>query len=498
LEGWITYDLSKIRSDVENFSSAMNKEYYLNNAGLKDEFNTSAIYERYEYLFNKQIILETKDRRKHASDEDKRKLRYLQAFFLEYRLNMVVKELKDKAETMQAKGTIKPDSEEIPFRLAQINMINEPDREKREKLYRARNEFIDKVNVPLLERMRRLHAASKELGYESYTALFRDAKEIDLEALEKTMQAFINRTESIYPKRMNEMLLQEIGVSLEEAEKHDVSFFFRAREFDKYFKKASMLKTLKKTLANMGIRLEAQENIHVDIEERPKKSPRAFCAPIKMPEDIKLVLMPHGGHDDYATLFHEAGHAEHFASVNPDLPVEYKWLGDNSVTESYAFLLEYLLADENWLRQNIRIDKAEEYLRFLALYKLLFLRSYGAKLSYEIRLHANDLKGMDEVHKRICEKVLKYRHPANHYLITVDDAFYSAQYLQAWIFEAQLKQFLRKEYGEEWFSTQEAGKYLMSLWANGQKYNVAELAKMLGHPGLTIEPLTVSLLKLLQ
>jgi len=476
----------------------MNKEYYLNNAGLKDEFNTSAIYERYECLFDKQLIIETRGRREHASDEDRRKLRYLQAFFLEYHLGMVVKELTDKTETMQAKGIIKPNGEEIPFRLAQTRMINEPDREKREKLYRSRNNFIDKVNVPLLERMRKLHAAPKEFGYENYTALFRDAKEIDLQALEETMRDFINQTESIYTRRMNEKLQEEIGVSLEEAEKHDVSFFFRAREFDKYFKKANMLKTLKKTLANMGIQLEAQENIQVDIEERPKKSPRAFCAPIKVPEDIKLVLMPHGGHDDYATLFHEAGHAEHFAFVNPDLPVEYKWLGDNSVTESYAFLLEYLLTDENWLRQNIRIDRAEEYLRFLGLYKLLYLRSYGAKLSYEVRLHANDLKGIDEVYKRICEKVLKYRHPANHYLITVDDAFYCAQYLQAWIFEAQLKQFLQKEYGEEWFNTHEAGKYLMGLWANGQKYNVAELARMLGQAGLTIEPLTISLLKLLQ
>jgi hypothetical protein len=492
------YDLRKIRSDVENFSSAMNKEYYLNNAGLKDEFNTSAIYKRYEYLFSRQLIRETQNRRKNASDEDERKLGYLQAFFLEHHLGMVVKELTDEAETMQAKGTIKPDGEEIPFRLAQIRMINEPDREKRERLYRARNEFIDKVNVPLLERMRKLHAASKEFGYENYTALFRSAKEIDFRALEKTMRHFINQTGSVYTKRMNEKLRKEIGVSLEEAEKHDISFFFRAREFDKYFKKANMLKTLKKTLANMGIRLEAQENIYVDIEERPKKSPRAFCAPIRIPEDIKLVLMPHGGHDDYATLFHEAGHMEHFASVSPDLPVEYKWLGDSSVTESYAFLLEYLLTDENWLRQNIRIDRAEEYLRLLGLYKLLSLRSYGAKLSYEIRLHTNDIKGIDEVYKRRCEEVLKYKHPANHYLITVDDSFYCAQYLQAWIFEAQLKQFLQKEYGEEWFNTHEAGKYLVRLWANGQKYNVTELAKMLGHANLTIEPLTMSLLKLLQ
>jgi len=361
------YDLEKIRIEVENFCSNINKEWYLNWAGLKDELNISAVYEKYKHLFNKELILEIKNRRKQASGEDERKLRYLQAFFLEYYLDMMVKELTDKAETMQSKGTIKFDGEEIPFRLALIKMINEPDRKKRRKLFHARNNFIDKINVPLLERMQRLHNVSKEFEYENYTTLFSDIKGIDFQALEHTMQDFINRTESIYITRMNEELQEKIGVPLEEAEKHDVRFFFRAKEFDKYFKKENTVKTLKKALENMGIRLDEQRNIYIDLEERAKKSPRAFCGPIRIPEDIKLVIMPQGGHDDYAALFHEAGHAEHFACINPQLSVEYKWLGDNSVTESFAFLFEYLLTDKNWLEHNIKIDIAEEYLRFAAL-----------------------------------------------------------------------------------------------------------------------------------
>jgi len=492
------YSLDKITNDVENFSSDINREYYLNGAGLKDDLNISTIYKKYQHLFNKQLIAEVKTRRRQASGEDERKLRYLQSFFLENYLGMAVKEFTDKVETMQTKGIIKPDGEEIPFRLALVKIINEPNRHKREKLYQARNKFIDKINVPLLERMQKLHDVSREFGYENYMSLFRDIKAIDFQVLKDIMQNFIKQTETIYTRRMDEELEEKVAVGLAEAEKHDVSFFLRAKEFDKYFKKEDMLKVLRGTLANMGINLEEQKNIHVDIEERPKKSPRAFCSTIKTPEDVKLVIMPQGGHDDYAALFHEAGHTEHFASVNPDLPIEYKWLGDNSVTETYAFLFEYLLTDRNWLEQSIRIDIAEQYLRFLALYKLLYLRSYGAKISYEIKLHTSDLYGMGEVYKDICENVLKYRHPTNHYLITVDDAFYCAQYLQAWIFEAQLHGFLQKEYGDEWFNNPKAGKYLLDMWANGQKYNVGELAKTLGYSGLNIQPLTESIMKRLR
>jgi oligoendopeptidase F len=490
------YNLNKIRADVESFCSEINEEYYLNGAGLKDELNISAIYTKYKHLFDRKLILEVQKKRKQAKGEEERKLRYLQAFFLEYYLGNAVKELTDEAETMQTAGTIRANGEKIPFRLAQIKMINEPNRVKREVLYKARNNFINKINVPLLKRMQKLHETAKVFGYTNYMTLFKDMKSIDFQALENIMQGFIERTESVYVKRMNEELKVKIGVELEDAEKHDVSFLFRAKEFDKYFRKDQMLSILKRMLSNVGIRVEDQKSIQLDIEERPKKSPRAFCTPIKIPEDVKLMLMPHGGHDDYATLFHETGHAEHFASVKPDLAVEYKWLGDNSVTESYAFLLEYLLTDENWLKQNIKMTETKEYLRFLALYKLLSLRSYGAKLSYEIKLHtSSSLQGINEAHKRIGEKVLKYRHPANHYLTTVDDAFYSAQYLQAWIFEAQLRKFLKREFGNEWFNSQEAGKYLTNLWRDGLKYSVTELAKTIRYAGLDVEPLTASILE---
>jgi len=38
------HDLDKIRIDVGNFCSDVNKEWYLKWAGIKDELNVSAIY----------------------------------------------------------------------------------------------------------------------------------------------------------------------------------------------------------------------------------------------------------------------------------------------------------------------------------------------------------------------------------------------------------------------------------------------------------------------
>ena len=125
------YDWSKIGRDVENFCSEMEKEWYLNWAGLKDEMNLSPIYNKYKHLFTKDMILAVKEKRKHAKGEEERKLRYLQQFFVSEYLGMVVKELSEKAETMESKATIRVDRERIPFRLAAVKLSNEPNREER-------------------------------------------------------------------------------------------------------------------------------------------------------------------------------------------------------------------------------------------------------------------------------------------------------------------------------------------------------------------------------
>jgi len=487
--------VEKIRQDLENFATEINREWYLNLAGLKEDLKISAIYEKFSHLFRKENIIAVKDLRKTASGEEERRLRYLQQFLTDDYLSMVVKELTDKAETIQAAEKILVDNEEISFRLAAVRIANEPKRPRRAKLYEARNKTIsEKINPVLKERMEKLHGTPKELGYANYLALYKDIKEIDFKGLEQLLQKFIKETDSLYIDKMSSILKEKIEVELEEAEKHDISFLFRAKEFDKYFKKEKMVETLRKTLAGMGIVLDKQKNIEIDTEKRSNKSPRAFCSPIKVPADIKLVIMPIGGHDDYAALFHEAGHAEHHAFANPSLAVEYKRLGDSSVTESFAFLFEYLTQNERWLRHYVSPGATRDYLDFASLYTLLFVRSYGAKIAYENKLHASPtLKGLDAAYKKMMEKVLRFRHPPIHYLVTVDDALYCAQYLQAWIFEAQLRSKLEEKFGKEWFKNSKTGEFLKELWAYGQKYNVVELAQQMDFSGLDIKPLLTNI-----
>jgi hypothetical protein len=484
----VAVNLEALRQDAETFVRATLQEYYENGAGLKEELNTAPIYARYAHLFEPEVIVEVRDMGAEASGEEGRRLRYLLAFLTSDHLERAVSSLSDRIATEEAKAEVRADGETLPFRLAAVALANEDDRGRRAALFEARNAVIRRINEVARDRMERLHALARQLGYADYAQLFAQTKGLELPSLLTMTDDLLRRTQKLYEERMGEHL-GRIGLSLAETERHDIAYLFRGKAFDAAFAKDRALPTLKASLKGLGFDLDRQPNIRVDAEERPKKSPRAFCAPLDVPDEVYLVAMPRGGHDDYVTLHHEAGHAEHFAHTRRDAPFEFKHLGDNSVTEGFAFVLEYVTTEPGWLRRYVPDLDVAAYLDFAYTYKLHFLRRYAAKLRYELRLHTEGVEGMDAAYVRELEAALGYRHPPEHYLVDVDDGLYAAQYLRAWIFDAQMRAALREKFGEDWWRDEGAGGLLADLWSSGQKYDVGEMAQHLGYAGLDIEPL---------
>ena len=121
---------------------------------------------------------------------------------------------------------------------------------------------------------------------------------------------------------MDRALREHVGVGLAEAERYDIRRFLRGTSWDTAFPEDRMVPALRGTLADLGHRPRRAGNVHLDVEERPTKTPRAFCAPIEVPGKVMLVIQPMGGPDDWRALFHEAGHTEHFACTSPALKME--------------------------------------------------------------------------------------------------------------------------------------------------------------------------------
>ena len=191
-----------------------------------------------------------------------------------------------------------------------------------------------------------------------------------------------------------------------------------------------------------------------------------------------LVIQPIGGKDDWEALFHEAGHTEHYAHTTDDLPIEAKRLGDMAVTEGWATLLEHLVTEPAWLNRRLDVPRPADLAHDGAVSLLYFVRRYAAKLLYEIEFfQADDVDADAARYAEILGDALKLPVNPESYLDDIDGSFYVTGYLRSWAFEAQLRDFLRSEFGNDWFAKRDAGDLLRELWSLGQGPTADELLK---------------------
>ena len=481
--------LDYLDQEAEAFHSAITREYYLNRSGQKEDLELEPIFRRHARLFSRRTA-----RALSASDTDDPRLPALREFVVSGCLEKAARSLTEEVSRRETADATLWDGEQLPYRALSPLISNEADGERRHQLDRLRVEVTAGQNPLREERWDTLHAAAHALGYGTYAELCDTLGSLRLKDLARQMGAFIWSSEKAYRSQL-EAYLRGFGVDPGLAERSDLAFLFRCPQFDVFFSQERLISTLLATLRDLGIDAERQGNVHLDTEPRPRKSPRAFCAPIRIPGEVMLVINPHGGQDDYRALFHEAGHAQHFAHADSGLAYAQRGLGDNSVTEAYAFTLEHLVYNPAWLGQHLGIADPSCYLNLARFHKLYMLRRYTAKLLYELELHGGENpRAKSKRYADLLTATLGVRHSAEDYLFDVDDGFYCARYLRAWILETQVRRRLEREFGERWFESRQAGSYLRTLWSWGQSHPADELARRLGYEALDATPLIEELL----
>jgi hypothetical protein len=75
----------------------------------------------------------------------------------------------------------------------------------------------------------------------------------------------------------------------------------------------------------------------------------------------------------------------------------------------------------------------------------------------------------------------------------MDAGFYSADYLRAWIRAAQLRAYLEREVGDDWWRNGETGDRLRALFFEGTRPSSEEIAGRLGFEPLDMAPLVSEL-----
>jgi hypothetical protein len=481
-------DLDRFRERADGFIAEQDEEFYLHYSGQKRTLELEPIYERHADL--------TSLEQAKALEEEVNGgygVRELWRFACEGYIANLTKGQAERIAELEATLETRLDGETIPYRELRPRISNEEDRDQRRRLEAELGRLTDEHLNPIhLETVEIVRQAARELGGGTYRDLYVERFGWRLEELAAQCRTLLAETEQLYEEQADRLFRERVGVSLAEAGRWDTFRLFRGQAWDPYFPPERMVPALEWTLQALGIDLRAQANVHLDVDPRPTKDPRPFCVAIEVPERVMLVMKPMGGPFDWQAFFHEAGHAEHFANTSPELKLEEKRLGDKAVTEGWASLLQHVTREPGWLAKMLDFPRPVEYAAETTVGLLYFVRRFAAKLLYELEFHAAvDPRPLAGRYVELLGDALKIEPNPATYLVDIDPGFYVSEYLRSWAFEAQLREYLRSRYGNEWFASAKAGGELVELWSEGQKPTADALLQDVTGSELDLEAVAV-------
>jgi hypothetical protein len=496
-------DLEIVRRDGERLMEDLAREGYLAHAGLKTEADFQSIYARYSHLLSSDSLeFATELYRSHAPDtETARSARILLDWQIDSRVGHIVAAIDEREIAWEGSAMVQVDNGwMIPYQSATMEIANARDRGVRLALDEARAHVAAAEHMPLrLERLQREHDFVSSLGLgPDYNSTFERLSGMNLAHLRSACEQFLNDTQSMWGDLLP-FFLRKVGVSVGDATRADALALFRAPEFDAAFPGSAMESSIRRQVSDMGIDPTARGRVIYDVEERQGKRSRAFCSPVRIPEEVYLVLRPHGGQVDYNTFLHELGHALHFAFMREDYPFEFRWLGDNSVTEGYAMLFDHRMRDRGWLLRYSEIGKTavEDFLRTAAFEELHFLRRYAGKLIYETEVYAGThaWSTLPDIYVEVLGRATSFRYNAADAFIDLDPGYYSTRYLRAWQLQAVIDEELTRRFDLDWHRNPKAGPWMVEeLFSLAQRETAEELGTRLGaKDGLSFAPLVRSL-----
>ena len=495
--------LDALRRRGEAFLEEVSAEYHAAHAGHKEGAALQPIYEKHRAAYDDEAFAMALELFKGSTpaagasvSEEHRSSRLLLDWLLESRVGRELAALDEREIAWEGAAVVRTsDGTEEPYQRAAITIANTRDAATRHALDDARAALVQAELAPMKqEKLEREHEVVSKLGIAStYNATWEALAGVSVAALRTECEAFLRDTQAMWDELMPFYVRKGLGMAVADVTRADLLALMRAPEFDAYFPAEAMEREVRRQVTEMGTSPDANGHVLYDTADRPGKRARAFCAPVRIPDVVHLVLRPHGGSSDYMTLMHELGHALHFGNMRRDLPFEFRWLGDNSVTEGYAMLFDHRLKDAGWLARYTGLGKKElpAFLHSQGFEELHFVRRYCAKLIYETELHGGGVSwsALPDLFVETLTNATGFRYQAADAFVDVDPRYYAARYLRAWQMQAVLDESLRERFDEDWWRNPKAGPWMVGeLFGWGQRELAHEQTRRVAGKGLSFAP----------
>jgi hypothetical protein len=464
--------------------------------GEKETSEQAAIVERYRDLFSPEQLDALRAAEQGAGGDE---LELLYRLRKTCEAGIVAAELAEREDALENEilaARVGWRGEELPLRTAQAKLAVLPAYADRDELGSLANAESARFNDDRRELLAAGEALEAELSGEP-DAIARNAEEkgISLHELERALDAAARASEAQYGRMRQRWFDTLLGPEREAVPtSNHTSYLRRLSPLAQTYTKERAVEVCAATLQALGLDLERMPGIRLDLDDRPQKSPRACVIASDPPRVVHLITRAQGGLHDYQAFLHEAGHALHYAGVDPELPYTFRKISrDHALTEIYSYIIEAISREPGWHAEHFGLSdaQAEENAEATVFLEALLFRRYTAKLQFELEFwgrYADD-GGTPGGYSERLTAATGLRYPAENYLSDMDSGFYSADYLRAWIRSAQLRTHLVREVGENWWRRPETGERLLELWREGTRPTSEEIAARLGYEPFDTAPL---------
>jgi hypothetical protein len=488
---------AEFEGQLQRYLFERSEEGRLVRVGEKEVSEQAAIVARYSDLFSREQLRALRDEEEQADGGQREWL---------YRLRktceagLVAAELAEKEDELEnailaARVTFR--GEELPLRsaLAKLAVLPEyRDRGELGELYREKSAEFNPERLELLQAYEELEGDLSEEP--DPVARSEEEKQISLRELASVLTAASDEVEADFIAMRERWFERLLGPDREEVPSSaHMAYIRRLSPLDSIYTKERATEVCLATLSALGFDLAADRNIRLDLDDRPQKSPRACVIASDPPKVVHLITRAQGGLHDYQAFLHEAGHALHYAGVDPTLPYTFRRIArDHALTEIYSYICEAITREPGWHAEHFGLsdEEAQTNAEATIFLEALLYRRYMAKLQYELGFWSNfEEAGLasDDYSERLTAAT-GIGYPRDAHLADMDPGFYSADYLRAWIRHAQLRSYLIGEVGEDWWRSPQTGEILHALFEEGTKPSSEEIANRLGFDPNDTAPLT--------
>jgi len=468
--------------------------------GEKETSEQAAIVARYADLFSREQLVALRGAEQEAHGDEAERLYRLRKTCEAGLVSAELAEREDELENAILAARVTFKGESLPLRSAQARLAVLPDYRDREELGELQLDASAGFNDDRLELLRAYEELDAELSGEADPiARNEEEKGISLRDLERVLVSTSTEVDAAYAILRDTWFEKLLGPEREEVPSaHQVHWLRRLSPLDSTYTKERAVPICLATLSALGFDLESNPNIRLDLDDRPQKNPRACVIASDPPKVVHLITRAMGGMHDYGAFLHEAGHALHYAGVDPQLPYTFRRLArDHALTEIYSYICELITREPGWHAQHFDLsdDQAAENAQANTFLEALLFRRYTAKLGYELgfwsRFHEDG--GTPGGYSEKLTTATGVRYDERGYLADMDAGFYSADYLRAWIRSAQLRAWLTREVGDDWWKSPKTGELLRGFFREGTKPTSEDVAVRLGYDPLDTAPLIAEL-----